>query len=78
MNESETEKSTPQSRMSEMDVRCETAKIKVDLLMESLMIADNDLEAARVQLESPIEENKKLKKQLAEIQNMGSYLSVLT
>ncbi|KAB2615129.1 hypothetical protein D8674_021717 [Pyrus ussuriensis x Pyrus communis] len=75
MNESAIEKSTQQLRMSEMDVKCEIAEIKVDLLMESLMIVDNDLEATRIQIESLIEENKKLKKLLAEIQNMGLYLS---
>ncbi|KAM1075122.1 hypothetical protein TB2_019606 [Malus domestica] len=78
MNDNAAEKSNPPSRMSEMDIRCETAEIKVDVLTESLIIADCDLEAARVQIDKLIEENKKLKNQLAEIQNMGSYLSVLT
>ncbi|KAM1211943.1 hypothetical protein ACFX1X_003659 [Malus domestica] len=78
MNDSAAEKNNPQSGMSEMDIRCETAEIKVDVLTESLIIADNDLEAARMQIDTLIEENKKLKKQLAAIQNMGSYSSVLT
>ncbi|KAM1204081.1 hypothetical protein ACFX2J_019816 [Malus domestica] len=78
MNDNAAEKSNPPSRMSEMDIRCETVEIKVDVLTESLIIADCDLEAARVQIDKLIEENKKLKNQLAEIQNMGSYLSVLT
>ncbi|KAM2523289.1 hypothetical protein PS1_030131 [Malus domestica] len=62
MNDSAIEKSTPHLRMSEIDVRCETAEIIVDLLTELLMIADNDLEAAMVQIKSLIKENKKLKK----------------